>query len=73
MGTPSEPGSGAAGPGLSAIMGERRQLINLTYRLLGSLVEAEECRPENLRPLVRPITPATGSHRIPRRLADDGC
>ena len=29
-------------PGLSAIMGERRQLINLTYRLLGSLAEAED-------------------------------
>jgi RNA polymerase sigma factor (sigma-70 family) len=42
MGTPSEPGSGAAGPDLSAIMGERRQLINLAYRLLGSLAEAED-------------------------------
>lgn len=29
-------------PGLSAITGERRQLINLTYRLLGSLAEAED-------------------------------
>jgi RNA polymerase sigma factor (sigma-70 family) len=27
---------------LDAIMGERRQLINLTYRLLGSLAEAED-------------------------------
>ena len=26
--------------GPDAIMGERRQLINLTYRLLGSLAEA---------------------------------
>ena len=34
--------SGAAGPGLSAIMSERRQLINLAYRLLGSLAEAED-------------------------------
>jgi len=34
---------GAAGPmDLDAIMGERRQLINLTYRLLGSLAEAED-------------------------------
>jgi RNA polymerase sigma factor (sigma-70 family) len=31
-----------ADPGLDAIMGERRQLINLTYRLLGSLAEAED-------------------------------
>ncbi|MGW0599370.1 RNA polymerase sigma factor SigJ [Streptomyces sp. NPDC002776] len=29
-------------PGLSAIMSERRQLLNLTYRLLGSLTEAED-------------------------------
>jgi RNA polymerase sigma-70 factor (ECF subfamily) len=29
-------------PGLSAIISERRQLINLTYRLLGSLAEAED-------------------------------
>ncbi|MFE6158695.1 RNA polymerase sigma factor SigJ [Streptomyces sp. NPDC056486] len=29
-------------PGLSAIMGERRQLINLAYRLLGSLTDAED-------------------------------
>src|SRR5690242_18218042 len=37
MGTRSEPD-----PGLSAIMNERRQLINLAYRLLGSLAEAED-------------------------------
>jgi RNA polymerase sigma factor (sigma-70 family) len=35
MTTPSE-------PGLSAIMSERRQLINLAYRLLGSLADAED-------------------------------
>ncbi|MBO0808674.1 MAG: RNA polymerase sigma factor SigJ [Actinobacteria bacterium] len=29
-------------PGLEAIMGERRRLINLAYRLLGSLAEAED-------------------------------
>ncbi|HEX6354269.1 RNA polymerase sigma factor SigJ [Actinophytocola sp.] len=29
-------------PGLSAVMNERRQLINLAYRLLGSLTEAED-------------------------------
>lgn len=29
-------------PGLSAIMSERRQLINLAYRLLGSLADAED-------------------------------
>jgi RNA polymerase sigma factor (sigma-70 family) len=34
--------AGRADPGLSAIMSERRQLINLAYRLLGSLAEAED-------------------------------
>jgi RNA polymerase sigma factor (sigma-70 family) len=42
MTTRSEPGHGRPDPGLSAIMSERRQLINLTYRLLGSLAEAED-------------------------------
>jgi RNA polymerase sigma-70 factor, ECF subfamily len=37
MGTGAEPE-----PGLTAIMSERRQLINLAYRLLGSLAEAED-------------------------------
>jgi RNA polymerase sigma factor (sigma-70 family) len=41
---PEAADSGRAGPdpGLSAIMSERRQLINLAYRLLGSLAEAED-------------------------------
>src|SRR5258705_1047011 len=38
----SAPGNGRPAPGLSAIMSERRQLINLAYRLLGSLAEAED-------------------------------
>jgi RNA polymerase sigma-70 factor (ECF subfamily) len=38
----SEPGHGRPDPGLDAIMRERRQLINLAYRLLGSLAEAED-------------------------------
>ncbi len=33
---------GLTDPGLAAIMGERRQLINVAYRLLGSLAEAED-------------------------------
>ena len=36
------PGGGRPDPGLTAIMSERRQLINLAYRLLGSLAEAED-------------------------------
>ena len=39
MSTRSEPGDG---PGVDAVMSERRQLINLGYRLLGSLAEAED-------------------------------
>ena len=39
MSTRSEPGDG---PGMDAVMSERRQLINLGYRLLGSLAEAED-------------------------------
>jgi RNA polymerase sigma factor (sigma-70 family) len=38
----SEPGHGRPDPGLDAIMSERRKLINLAYRLLGSLSEAED-------------------------------
>src|SRR5262245_29590498 len=42
MTTQSEPQDGGFGPGLSVIMNERRQLINLAYRLLGSLADAED-------------------------------
>ncbi|MFF3707980.1 RNA polymerase sigma factor SigJ [Streptomyces phaeochromogenes] len=38
----AEPGDDRSDPGLSAIMSERRQLINLGYRLLGSLADAED-------------------------------
>ncbi|GGN88082.1 RNA polymerase sigma factor [Streptomyces albiflavescens] len=42
MTTRAEPGDDQSDPGLSAIMSERRQLINLSYRLLGSLADAED-------------------------------
>jgi RNA polymerase sigma factor (sigma-70 family) len=42
MTTHSEPGDGRLDPSLSAVMSERRQLINLAYRLLGSLADAED-------------------------------
>ena len=42
MTTRAGPGPGQPDPALSAVMSERRQLINLTYRLLGSLAEAED-------------------------------
>ncbi len=38
----SEPGHAEPDPRLGAIVGGRRQLINLAYRLLGSLAEAED-------------------------------
>src|SRR5690242_21212098 len=42
MTTEYGPGHGRPEPGLDAIMSERRQLVNLAYRLLGSLAEAED-------------------------------
>jgi RNA polymerase sigma factor (sigma-70 family) len=42
MSTQSGPGDDGRDPGLSAVMSERRQLINLAYRLLGSLTDAED-------------------------------
>ncbi len=38
----SGPGPGRPDPSLSAIMSERRRLINLAYRMLGSLTDAED-------------------------------
>src|SRR5215207_664369 len=40
--TQSEPADGRPDPSLAAIVSERRQLINLAYRLLGSLADAED-------------------------------
>ncbi|HEX6470207.1 MAG TPA: RNA polymerase sigma factor SigJ [Streptosporangiaceae bacterium] len=42
MNTRGRSGHDRSAPGLDAIMSERRHLINLTYRLLGSLAEAED-------------------------------
>lgn len=42
MTTTAEPGDDRNDPGLGAIMSERRRLINLAYRLLGSLADAED-------------------------------
>jgi len=46
MTTRSEPGEGRLDPSLTVIMSERRQLINVAYRLLGSLAEAEDVAQE---------------------------
>ena len=72
MTTRSESGHGRSDPGLGAIMSERRQLINLAYRLLGSLTEAEDAVQETYARWYAMSRRAAGSHRIPRRLADDG-
>jgi RNA polymerase sigma factor (sigma-70 family) len=42
MTSQSESGPGRPDPGLAAVISERRQLLNLAYRLLGSLAEAED-------------------------------
>ncbi len=42
MTTQAEPGDGRLDPSLTAVMRERRQLINIAYRLLGSLADAED-------------------------------
>jgi hypothetical protein len=42
MTTQPTPSDDPHDPSLSAIMGERRQLINLAYRFLGSLADAED-------------------------------
>ncbi|MFJ4776154.1 RNA polymerase sigma factor SigJ [Streptomyces sp. NPDC088762] len=42
MSTQAEPGHDRCEPALSVILGERRQLTGLAYRLLGSLAEAED-------------------------------
>jgi RNA polymerase sigma factor (sigma-70 family) len=42
MTTPSARGRARPDPSLSVVIGERRQLINLAYRLLGSLADAED-------------------------------
>lgn len=48
-----EPGGGPLDPRLSAITNGRRQLIDLAYRLLDSLTDAEDAVQEP-SPLVRP-------------------
>ena len=42
MSTQSEQGGGGTDPGPTEIISERRKLINLAYRMLGSLTEAED-------------------------------
>jgi RNA polymerase sigma factor (sigma-70 family) len=42
MTTRSEPGPGRPDPSLNVITSERRRLLNLAYRLLGSLADAED-------------------------------
>ena len=53
-------------------MSERRQLINLAYRLLGSLADAEDAVQETYTRWYAMSRGATAGDRVARRLADDG-
>jgi hypothetical protein len=55
MTTRSGLGNGRPDPRLNAIMSERRQLINLSHPLLGSMAEAEDAVQEAHAPLVRHV------------------
>ena len=70
MTTRSGPGERQGDPSLSAAMSERRQLINLAHRLLGSLADAEDVVRDTYSRWYG-LTAQQQSPSNPRRLVDE--
>jgi DNA-directed RNA polymerase specialized sigma24 family protein len=71
MTTRSGPGERQGDPSLSAAMSERRQLINLAHRLVGSLADAEDVVRDTYSRWYG-LTAQQQSPSNPRRLVDEG-
>ncbi len=68
----STPPGPAQDPTLGTLMAERRRLLNIGYRMLGSLQDAEGRGPGDLRPLVQPARGGTAGDRRTVGLVDAG-
>jgi hypothetical protein len=72
MTTHSEPGGGPAGSGPARDHQRAAAAAQPRLPAAGLPGRGRGRRPRDLRPLVRHVPAAAGSHRSPRRLADDG-